>query len=79
MHEAIQNGIIKPNYGEYHIFTIVCGAGNHSDSVSDERLKDFIKNKLLKKNNYDFGSDKNHGVHFICLKPWGRSYIIFKF
>jgi hypothetical protein len=29
----------------------------------------------LKKNNFDFGSDKNHGVHFICLKPWGRSYI----
>jgi hypothetical protein len=64
---ALYNGIIKPNYGEYHIFTIVCGAGNHS--VSDVRLKNFIKEKFLKKNNFDFGSDMTHGVHLICLKP----------
>lgn len=38
---ALQNRIIKPNHGHYHIFTIVCGAGNHG--VNDIRIKNHLK------------------------------------
>jgi len=58
--------LIQPNYGDHHIFTIVCGAGNHS--IDDSRLKNHLKT-YLKNKNFDFDSEMRDGVHLVCLRP----------
>lgn len=65
--EAIDNDVIKPNYGNRkdHIFKIVAHKGKHSQAHGAV-LKHVI-NQFLQENEYDYYQDMQNGVFLVRL------------
>ena len=60
---GLSHGKISPNYGNQHVFKIICGAGNNS-KTGKGMIKEII-NETLMKSNYDFYPNIKHGVFLV--------------
>ena len=57
--DGLATGEIEPNYGDCHIYKIICGAGKHSNSGKG-MLKQKMKEALEEV--YDYHHNNYHGV-----------------